>query len=140
MEDASGRREILERLLAQVLYCDIDQRRRRLAEQDLAAVRRCAQPCGVVDINPPIVVVAHPRRAGVHAHPHPQLAPGRRGLLPERALSRSRRLHRPSWIRKCDEERIALMADLNTTVLRPHGSQRPIVLAENLLEGLTELA
>jgi hypothetical protein len=61
-------------------------------------------------------------------------------MLPERALRRGRRLNRASRIRERDEERIALSADLNTAILRPRGPQQPVVIAENLLPGLAELA
>ena len=50
-------------------------------------------------------------RAGVHTRPHPQLAPSRPSVRPQRALTGDRRPDRLTRIRERDEERIALPAN-----------------------------
>ena len=127
LEQARWPVEVLEPMPTEVGENDpVDQRRSRLREEHLAAVRQCRHTGSAVDVDADVSLGGQRRCPGVQSHPDPDRA-GLERLLP--GLGGGDRAGRG---REGDEERVALRVDLDAVVCGERFPKDAAVLCESL--------
>jgi hypothetical protein len=146
--DANGPLEVLEVLLSEVdeqkrcafVLLVLEERPRRLREQDLAAGAGRADPRGAVDRDAVVLAVDDPSLARVDADAHPDghalgpLVTGERALHGERGQGR---VLRPP---EHDEERVPVRPDPLSACRLERRAQQPVMVAEDVAPAVPEAA
>jgi len=127
--------QVLEAVLAKVakLRAGVEQTRRRLGQEYLAAVPGAHDPRRPMHVGAYIPLLGHDRLACVETHPHAH------GSLGERVLGLTRSGDRIAGARERDEERIPLRVHLDPAVPQESLTQQAPVLREHLRIPLAEL-
>src|SRR3954466_2039298 len=108
MEQPPRHGEVLEPVQPQIVTVEAvaEQCVRRLAHEDLTAVRRIADARRAMDLYPEGMLAAALERPGVQAHAHADLADLRRPAMRAQRPLRRRRLRRGGRTLECREERV----------------------------------
>ena len=134
------RPEIVDRDALELGLLVVEQRPRRLGDQDLSAVPRVADPSRPVDGEPDVLVADRCRLARVHTDPDAQidaLGPGVRG---QGVLRRDCGLDRLAGPAESDEERVAVGVELATARLAPGAAEQALVVADHGLVAVAQAA
>ena len=127
LEDALGRREVLQPVVAQVAESLVsNQAGRRRRNEHLAAVADCGNPCRPMDVCPDVALAGDEWRSRVDAHAHPDWPGGQRGQRSGRRLERARRR------RERDEEGVPLRVHLDAAVGAECLSKEAAMLCQRL--------
>ena len=123
------RAEVAKRELARQVV--LHEPRRRVREQDLAAVADVADPGRLVDREPHVPVLSDDRLARVQAHPNPHRVVVGPLLGSERPLRGRGRRGRRRGAREDGEERVALAVDLDPSALLECLAEQAVVRAQD---------
>ncbi len=118
---------------AEVPHVGIDERLRRLREENLAAVADRRDARALVDVEPDVALLGQPGLAGVETHSRLD------GAACEGALAVTGSGDGVRGPREGDEEGIALGIDLDAVVLGDGRAKQPAVLVKRLCIVVTEL-
>jgi hypothetical protein len=116
--------EVLQPVLAELGEVAIDEHPRGRGENDLAAVARCGDPGGAVQLPTGIALAGEAQRAGVQADPRLDRPPG------ERLLTLRRCGQRLDGISEGIQEGVSLRIDLDTAVGGEGDPQETAVLGK----------
>ena len=108
--------------------------------QDLSTVGGVDDACSLVHGKRPVVVVDGPGVTGVQTHPNLDRLLGRPVGAGQRSLTLHGRLERVGCVGERDEEGITFGQHLDTAVLHPHGAQELVMLVEEVVVALAEVA